>query len=215
MYIAVKNCVVLVIVLLFVTANNCFSLLESDEIHLKNSSKIVGKIVKFDVDDEVTIRTDSGSELTCKMSDVDKIEFKSAHFKNKKTSSELGVTFGTPSLGNIVAGYHLNNLMFKASGLYLGDRRGIQLEFGYKFSEYARTYHAFSIVGGLQSFEFFENCMPLTERKYVEKNWKYVGIVYNMNSNGFYIQPGICIGEGDFSNPNYLIQIGYVYQFRK
>ena len=149
------------------------------------------------------------------MSDVDKIDFKSKSFyQYKKTSAELGVTLGTPAGLNVVGAKHFDNLMVKASGFYLGyPVKGIQLELGYKFSEYDRTYNAFNIVAGIAEYGEKER-INFHWSIYNYKSWKYIGIVYNLNTNGFYLQSGLSIGEGDFTNPQLLLQVGYVYQFR-
>ncbi len=203
----------LLVLLLFFVANIALSNETSDIIYLKNGTKVIGKIIKFDVDKEVIIKTESGSELQYKMSDVDKIDFKSESFyQYKKTSAELGVTIGTPASLNLVAGKHFENTMIKASGFYLGDiSKGIQLELGYKLAEFARTYHAINIVAGVA--ELRESNAKYINN-YIYKSWQYIGVVYNLNTNGFYLQTGLSHSYGDFSSPQLLLQIGYVYQFR-
>lgn len=214
MIFTVKNWVALVLLLLFVSTNKVLCDQNSDIIYLKNGSKIVGQIVKFQIDKEVTIKTETGTELSYKMSDVEKIDFKSESFyQYKNTSSEFGITFGTPSGLNLVVATHIGKIMIKGSGLYLGDiAKGLQFEIGYKLSEFARTYHAINLVGGYSSLQSKEQ--TIFGEQTVQKKWTYVGIVYNLNTNGFYLQPGLSIGTGDFTNPQFMFQIGYVYQFR-
>lgn len=211
-----KNWITLLMLLLFVSTNNALGSQDSDVVYLKNGSKIVGQIIKFEIDKEVVIKIESGTEFSYKMSDVDKIDFKSESFyQYKNTSSEFGVTFGTPAALNLVIAKHFDKLMLKASGFYLGNvAKGLQIEFGYKLSEFARTYHAISLVGGLSELRAKQVSIFGGGESYVQQNWNYVGIAYNLNTNGFYLQTGLSVGEGDFDNPQFMLQIGYVYQYR-
>ncbi|MDT3739903.1 MAG: hypothetical protein RO257_10440 [Candidatus Kapabacteria bacterium] len=213
------------VVIFIISSLKLFSAEQVDIIHLKNGSVIVGKIIKYDAGKEVEIQTSDGNRFVFKMEQVEKIDFmvdKDSGFK--KTKSELGGTFGTPAVLNFVIGKHFDKYMVKASGLYLGrSAKGIQLELGLKLSEFKRTYHAISLVGGYSYLEY-------EEKKIYDNNinriseWTYGGLVYNLNTNGFYLQAGLSLGNGlatndlgeivDMPNPQIIFQIGYVYQFR-
>ncbi len=213
MLFSLKNQIIMFLLVVFFSTCIALSNETSDVIFLKNGTKVTGKIIKFDVDKEVVIKTESGAELQYKMSDVDKIDFKSESFyQYKKTSAELGVTLGTPAGLNVVGAKHFDNLMVKASGFYLGkNAKGIQFEIGYKLAEFARTYHAINIVAGVA--ELRESNAKYINN-YIYKSWQYLGVVYNLNTNGFYLQTGLSHSYGDFPSPQFLLQIGYVYQFR-
>ncbi len=219
MLIFLKNQIIIFLLVVFFSTSIALANETSDVIFLKNGTKVTGKIIKYDVEKEVVIKTESGTELQYKMSDVEKIDFKSESFyQYKKTSAELGVTLGTPAVLNLVLGKHFDNLMVKASGFYLGsDAKGIQFEIGYKLAEFARTYHAINIAGGFSEMRTTSSTLNDTDNELCPSKlykWNYIGIVYNLNTNGFYLQSGLSIGEGDYISPQFMFQIGYVYQFR-
>ena len=61
----------------------------------------------------------------------------------------------------------------------------------------------------------FGLCVGTSEVKdgWLMRDWTYIGAIYELNFHGFFIQPGLSIGDGDFSSPQLLFQIGYVYRF--
>ena len=48
---------------------------------------------------------------------------------------------------------------------------------------------------------------------YRDDDWTYAGVFYDINIYGLFLEGGITIGSGDFSNPQLSFQIGYVYRF--
>ncbi len=201
----------LLVLFLFFVANIALSNETEDIIYLNNGTKVTGKIIKYDLNNGVVIKTEKGTEFEYKMAEIEKIEFKSkTNNQYRKTKSELGITLGMPANFNLVFSKHIDDLVLKATGFSLGTfGTGIQIDVGYKFSEFDRTYHSLNVVGGISSFSGTNN-----DKKWVNIKWNYVGIVYNFNTNGFFLQPGISIGEGNISSPVFLFQIGYVYQYR-
>ncbi len=220
-----KVLIVLITFLIIFSGVKSVSAEQVDIIHLKNGSVIVGKIIKYDAGKEVEIQTSDGNRFVFKMEQVEKIDFmvdKDSGFK--KTKSEIGATFGTPAALNFVFGKHFDKYMVKASGMYLGrSAKGIQLELGLKLSEFKRTYHAVSLVGGYSYLEYEEKKNYGNNINRISE-WTYGGLVYNLNTNGFYLQAGLSLGNGlatndlgeivDMPNPQIIFQIGYVYQFR-
>lgn len=215
------------VVIFIISSLKLFSAEQVDIIHLKNGSVIVGKIIKYDAGKEIEIQTNDGNRFVFKMEQVEKIDFmvdKDPGYK--KTKSELGGTIGTPAAINFVFGKHFDKYMVKASGMYLGrTAHGIQLELGLKLSEFKRTYHAVNIIGGYSFLQIESLSQNSGYKQYESTEWSYGGIVYNLNTNGFYLQAGLSLGSGiyshptkgieDVTNPQFMFQIGYVYQFRE
>lgn len=185
-----------------------------DIVHLKDGSKIVCQVVKFD-ESYVEIKISGSNTMKIERSQIQKIEYSidtSLKEEALKTKAEFGGTLGTPAGLNLVYNNHFDNFILQLSGLYLGPIRGIQLGFCWKVSESENNYHAF---GGAIGSSYFEEEKEDYYYSYTEINkWTYVAAVYNFNYNGFYLQPGLSFGEGTFSNPQLLIQIGYVYKFK-
>ena len=72
-----------------------------------------------------------------------------------------------------------------------------------KLSDNARTRHAFFIIGGISNIDLDNRV----------REWTFLGLVYNLNFRGFFLEPGLTFGEGDYSNPQLALQIGYMHRF--
>ncbi|PKL79668.1 MAG: hypothetical protein CVV25_07300 [Ignavibacteriae bacterium HGW-Ignavibacteriae-4] len=142
----------------------------------------------------------------------DKIVEVKSDEKEEYLSSEFGLVLGTPAIINLNYAKHFGDYLVKISGLYLGNYQGGQLDLGYKFALNRRTYHAVTIGGGLARFPQETNTYGYPSPT---KKWNYASISYLMNTKGFLMSVGVSVGEGDFSNPQLLFQIGYSSQMWK
>ncbi len=125
-------------------------------------------------------------------------------------SSEFGLVFGTPGTINLNYAKHFGGLLMKVSGMYLANFQGAQLDVGYKVYLEKRTYQAITIAGGMSRFpqETALFAIPLPTKK-----WDYVSINYLLNTQGFLFSLGLSAGEGDFTTPQFMFQIGFSSQF--
>jgi len=115
--------------------------------------------------------------------------------------STLGFLFLTPGGFNISYGYYLRSLGTRVTvGMIPGGGFGVQ---GNITANISRSETFSSEVGGAIG--------ALSIGGY---DMTYVGPVYNLNSGGFFFEGGIAFGAGSFPNPQFLIQLGYMYQFR-
>jgi len=113
---------------------------------------------------------------------------------------ELGVSLFTPSAFNLVAKGNIDNHHLSVSGNYLGDdAHGIQLGYSllYRPGKGARSV---DVVMGYSEVSYNE--------------WTYVGLNATFQYGGFFIEPGISIGEGDFCNPQLLLQMGWLWSVK-
>jgi hypothetical protein len=122
---------------------------------------------------------------------------------------ELGINFGTPAGLNIAAGYWFGIVGTRLSGMYLGSTiSGIQANVGFKMSDNSNRSHVLAAVFGASH-------LILDEDSYFERerNWTYVGAAYNLNLGGFFLEAGVTVGHGDYSSPQVVLQLGYMYRF--
>ena len=113
---------------------------------------------------------------------------------------EIGINIGTPAVLNFAFGYWFNSIGVRVSGLYWEQgANGVQLNVGLKLSDNVRRRHALFIIGGTSNIDNTE--------------WTFLGLVYNLNWRGFFLEPGLTFGAGDFSNPQVALQIGYMHRF--
>ena len=116
---------------------------------------------------------------------------------------EIGINIGTPAALNLAFGHWFNSVGVRVSGMYFGQTNGVQLNLGLKLSDNARRRHALFIIGGISNID-------LNNRV---REWTFLGLVYNLNFRGFFLEPGLTFGEGDYSNPQVALQIGYMHRF--
>lgn len=201
--------------LVYTTENN------QDTIYLKDNIKICGKIVDFTEGKEYEIHLEDGSRYIFDMNQIDSVNiFKFREITTKPTQFhevptkpiqyELGFTFGTPALANIVLAKHYGVHGIRASGNFLTRTPGLQLEYIYKFAVLTNTYHA--INAGFGTYNWKSECKYPDGSFYTSNEYRtYLGIAYNFNYYGFYVQIGL---NYNFDNIQPMAQIGYVYQFR-
>ncbi len=109
---------------------------------------------------------------------------------------EVGGSFGTPAVFNLVVGYQTERLGVRASGMTLGSfGGGLQVSPVIHFGPGNKAWHGIAIPLGhfeLQGLQF-----------------NYAGIAYQVSTRGgFYFEAGLAGGTGDYSNPQVIFQIG-------
>jgi hypothetical protein len=121
----------------------------------------------------------------------------------------IGVPSGIALLGGIVAA----PLSVKVSGGYWGsDWNGVQADIGWVFdADGLLTQGCFLVAGAFR----FDPLLPGdqgTMKKSIRQD-RYVGLAYEVNYAGFYLQAGLAKGRGDYPNPEALLQAGYLISF--
>jgi hypothetical protein len=208
-----KSCILPLLILAFVfTGNHCRAQEVVDAVILKNGSKILGTIIEQVPNKSLMIRTRDGSEFVYTFDEIEIIrkDTLESHIRDLRDVSygELGINAGTPAGLNLAIGYWFSSLGIRASGMIFGSRMGGgQLNLGLKLSDNTNRSHVLALVAGTSYSEREE----IWFRRKV--TWTYVGAAYELNLGGFFLQGGLTVGEGDFSNPQIIIQIGYMYRF--
>lgn len=122
--------------------------------------------------------------------------------------SSLGLTLLQPGGLNILYGYQFENgMMFRLECGYFSTMSGAQANVGYTLRRSESFEHSFSIAAGFSEMTLKGSW----DNKHYD--WAYAGLTYNLNWNGFFVEIGMTVGEGDFTNPQLLLQFGYVYRF--
>ncbi|MEN6295734.1 MAG: hypothetical protein ABFD61_06360 [Chloroherpetonaceae bacterium] len=128
----------------------------------------------------------------------------------QKSSHEypmLGLTFNTPGGINLIGGYHFGK--FAAIGgigcVPFGTTIwGAQVEFMFNLKSARHFEHN---IGFGVGYSFIGSKLSKAQE------WTYIGLFYNLNIYGFYLEPGLTIGSGTYKNPQIAFQFGYVYRF--
>ncbi|MCB2205246.1 hypothetical protein KQI65_10895 [bacterium] len=225
------------LIILILAAVDCTAQQTIDVLHLKNGSRIRGQLIEMIPNDHATIRTQDGSEHVYKFDEIASIQKELAgeptpmfdgagEFEWDRENmdimdmpySELGINIGTPGGLNLAYGHWFGGIGLRLSGMIYGPSlSGLQLNLGFKLSDTYRMSHVLALVGGVSHFEleeetYYSSYSLITHRTRVY-DWTYLGGIWEMNWWGFFLQTGLAVGSGDFSNPQLMLQIGYMYRF--
>ncbi len=185
---------------------------QAAEIMTNDGQKFDGKILE-EQSDYVLMEIENGVQVKIDKSEIAYIQRED----NKKPFAQeypvLGVTYGSPTVLNLVAGYYLSDFGVKFSGAYWGGTRGIQADLSVKLVEDQSFLANFSLVGGLVGTTNANNGFSLWSSGFWSgTNWTYEGIGVDINYGGFVFElDGV---TGNFPNPIALpVQIGFVQRF--
>ncbi len=196
---------------------SCLAQQEVDAVYLKNGSKILGTIIEQIPNKQLKIRTRDGSEFVYTFDEIEVIRKESAaeiYFDDTRDLMdapyfELGVNFGTPGGLNLAFGRWFGIAGARLSGMYLGDAlAGVQGNIGFKLSDNSNRSHVLAAIFGTSQLK--ENSGTYWQRS---RSWTYIGAAYELNLHGFFLQAGLSVGSGDFSSPQLMLQLGYMYRF--
>ena len=111
---------------------------------------------------------------------------------------QYGISFISPGGINFTTKATIAELPLQASIGYLADDM-YGFEFGYSFlKNSSRTFRSVQLVAG--------------STKISRREWDYAGLSATFQRGGFYVEPSILVGSGDYSNPQISMQIGYLWQ---
>lgn len=192
------------------------SLCNQDTLFLKDGSVLVGKILDFEEGKEYEIRSEQGDRYIFTQDQIQKVDLtRFIETPIVPIDYEFGCTFGTPALFNLVIAKHFGVHAVRFSGNHFDSGTyGVHLEYIYKFAQFSNSYHALNV--GLGNFNWKERYIDLDgSTKWSDFYMTYLGIAYNFNYRGFYVQAGIAINNEPYDNYMPMGQIGYVYQFRQ
>ena len=182
-----------------------------DCILLKDKSKIIGDISEYIPAKYLRIMTTEKGLLTIEIvqiENISSIERPLAKGEQLKYI-EFGATLGYPSAVNLNISYWLSNFGIGLSGLYIFLADGIQLNASYCLDNNKIYRHGFTIFSGISNIRKDK----FGSKQLQNFHWEYAGLAYEFNYNGFYSELGISLGAGNYSNPNFIFQFGYVHRF--
>ncbi len=174
-----------------------------DRITTRSGEQYIGTIKETSVE-QLTIETSEGALIVVPRSQIRSIEFNVDPLSESPSASPhfdfLGVTLLTPAGLNLVYGHWFGDFGLRFSGAYFGGLAGLEIDALHRLSINENVNH--SLFWALGSLVVDNN------------NWNYLGFGWLMNLSGFFVQAGLSIGAGDYSSPQLIAQIGYVYEFR-
>ncbi len=185
--------------------------LNAAEVMTNDGQKFDGKILEEQTD-FILMEIENGVHVRIEKSEIVYIQREDS----KKLINEypvLGVTYGTPSVVNLVAGYYLADFGLKLTGAYWAGIRGVQADLSYKIVDHPSFMADLSLVGGAMQTSGATNGFSLwSSGAWGGSNWTYYGLGFDINYGGFVFETDMV--KGPFPNPIAIpIQIGFVQRF--
>lgn len=169
----------------------------------KSGEEYEGNITNVD-DNNYYITTESGLPVTIPKNIIEKV-FLSNNYKEKQYAM-FGPTLILPGGINLLFGYHYSSFGVRGEfGVLPVDDEiyGFQVNVFYNLFRNKSFEHNVSIAGGFSHQDSY----------LYDKDWTYLGLMYDFNIYGFFMELGLTLGSGYYSNPQLAIQFGYVYRF--
>ncbi|MBK9247732.1 MAG: hypothetical protein IPM69_06350 [Ignavibacteria bacterium] len=171
--------------------------------------------VIFSEDSTQIVIIDNGTKIMVTKSQIAKIVYYSdVNLLDRKINEfgSLGLTILQPGIINIVGEYEAGKLGGRLAVGYIGSSYGIQGNFLYNLGRTKSFNHHVSFGAGYSHYTTPEETIFGTVN--VVREWQYIGGFYDLNFFGFFVETGLMVGSGDFSNPQIALQLGFVYEFR-
>ncbi len=177
-----------------------------------DGQKFDGKILEEQTD-YLVMEIENGVQVRIEKSEVAYIQRMDAPKQAPQEYPVLGITYGTPSVVNLVAGYYLADFGLKFTGAYWAGIRGVQADLSFKLVDHSSFMANLSLVGGAIQTSGATNGFSLwSSGAWGGTNWTYHGIGFDINYGGFVFETDLVTGP--FPNPIAIpIQIGFVQRF--
>jgi len=178
-----------------------------------SGSEYEGIIITFN-DSLYLLQTHGNKEIKIKRNEILSLDFKSNLYKSGY--SMFGITAITPGGINILFGQHFGKFGIRLQGGLIPLSRtmwGFQGNLLYNFQKSESFENNISIAFGHLSIPINKGFSPWEGTIYENGDWTYGAVCYDFNTGGFFLEVGLGIGSGYFSNPQLLLQLGYVYRF--
>jgi hypothetical protein len=172
-----------------------------------NGERYLGTVVD-DTMEWIRLVSSDSVTITIPKSNVQLIQYGVDAPGGRSSFWVLGGAFGSPGIANLVGGYYFNGWGVRVSGGMIPfSAGGVQIEVLKNLSSTQDFSHNLHLgVGSL----FIDNGSSFWGYDW----WDYIAIGYDLNWHGFYVSGDLSFGEGTYSSPQILGQIGYVYEFR-
>ena len=119
-----------------------------------------------------------------------------------QNSTLIGLSIGTPASVNFVIKSDALGVPLQISGGYWGDKIS-GIEVGYSFYQHNDSFfHSAQIITGYNHIE---------TNQFESDTWEYAGASITFKKDGFFMEPGLTFGSGDYSNLQLTFQIGWLW----
>jgi hypothetical protein len=127
----------------------------------------------------------------------------------------IGAVIGAPASISLTAGLYLAPVSFRVTGGAWGKGwYGLQGDIAIPLTKNKELIQNISIIGGIFATKVIDvdpSQPGIQITRFNKQN--YIGVAYDVYYSGFLMQTGLGLGHGDFSNPQFLFQFGYLFNF--
>lgn len=130
--------------------------------------------------------------------------------------TQIGFSVGTPAGLNFVLKKNVAGLPLQVSGFYFGKIYGVEAGYSFYRNEDSHV-RSIQLVAGTSTIEEDEHrYYTLSGNLYYEeyedkKEWNYIGVSTSFHFGGFFIEPGLNVGSGEYSSPQLSLQLGWLW----
>ena len=127
----------------------------------------------------------------------------------------IGAVIGAPASVSLTAGIYLAPVSFRVTGGVWGKGwYGLQGDIAFPLTKSKELIQNVSVIGGLFASKVIDidPSQPGIQITLYNKQ-NYIGLAYDVYYASFLMQTGLGFGHGDFSNPQFLFQFGYLFDF--
>src|SRR5581483_9897788 len=174
--------------------------LQAAEIVVNDGQKFDGKILE-EQPDYVLMEIENGVQVRIERSEIAFIQREDIKTQESlKVYPAIGITYGTPSVLNLVAGYYIDDWGLKLSGAYWGGVRGVQANLSYKLLDTQKFLVDLSLVGGaLQTNGPTNGYSVWSSGAWSGTQLTYGGMGFDFSYIGFFFE--LDAVSGNFPNP--------------
>ncbi len=150
--------------------------------------------------ESLTLAIVGGDTLTFAFSEITFMDRSGKGSQAPKKHIAMGFHAGTPSYSlNFDIGVYTPHLHLRFSGGWFVEPYGFQVDVGYPIHHSTNlSVDTYLALGYSNSF--------------ASDKWKYVGIGGNIRTYVFFLSGGINVGQGDLTNPSFLVQLGIMWE---
>lgn len=128
--------------------------------------------------------------------------------------TQFGVALGTPGGVNLVMKKEIAGHPIQLAVGYTGKAYGIEAGYSFYYNRDSAM-RSWQVIAGSSTIKdnalTYYSTQDVVYRVYEDEDWNYAGVSGTFQYGGFYIEPGITVGSGDFSSPQLTIQVGWLW----
>lgn len=129
--------------------------------------------------------------------------------------TQFGVALGTPGGVNFVMKKEISGHPVQLAVGYAGKVYGIEAGYSFYYNRDSAM-RSWQVIAGTFKVEDNSTILDSTPDgyrvRYEDEDWRYVGVSGTFQYGSFFVEPGVTVGNGDFSESKLItIQVGWLW----